>query len=368
MLRIAFIMEQHLGHLAFYQNIRRFIAGYPDIQPTWVEITYSRQGRLLEKLPLLPNRVRGTIAGYLEVRTGLEQGAYDALVFNTQVPAALAGGLLKKQPYIICTDITPVQYDQMAAHYHHQPDKPGMISRYKHRVNTKVFQQAGHILPWSTWTRTSLIEDYGASPDKIKVNPPGVDLDTWRPGERNAPGPLRVLFVGGDFYRKGGELLLKACQGIPEGLVELVLVTRSAIPEKNWITVYNDLQPNSARLINLYQNCDVFVLPTQAEAFGIAAVEACAAGLPVLATPVGGLTDIVDDGINGYLVRPDQPELLRNHLLALAKNPSLRQQMGRASRLKAEKNFDARTNASRMVESIYNLTGCNSPSHGGSQS
>lgn len=365
MLRIAFIMEQHLGHLAFYQNVRRFVADYPDIQPTWIEFDYSIKDSLFAKIPLLRQRIRGTLAGYLEVRAGLERGNYDALVFNTQVPAALAGSLLKKQPYIICTDITPIQYDRMATHYHHQPDRPGMISRYKNRVNTNVFQNAGYVLPWSTWTRSSLIEDYGTSPEKIIVNPPGVDLDVWRPGKRDTSGPLRVLFVGGDFYRKGGELLLEACQGIPEGTVELVLVTRSAIPEKKWITIYNDLQPNSAKLIELYQSCDVFVLPTQAEAFGIAAVEACAAGLPVLATPVGGLIDIIDDGVNGYLIQLNQPELLRNYLLRLAHNPLLRQQMGQASRLKAEMNFNAQVNVSSMVNMIYSLTGHSSMQQNG---
>jgi len=353
--RIAFIMEQHLGHLAFYQNVRRFIAEFPDIQPVWVQVAYAQKGSWLSKIPFIPSQVRGTAAGYFEVQNGLGRESYDALVFNTQVPAVLAGSRLKKQPYVICTDITPVQYDRMAFHYNHRPDRPGIVSKFKHRVNTNVFQQAGRILPWSHWTRTSLIEDYGAAPEKIEVNPPGVDIDVWKPAPKKDTGRLRVLFVGGDFYRKGGDVLLEACRGLPEGLVELVLVTRSAIPASQQITVHNNMTPNSNELIRLYQSCDVFVLPSKAEAFGIAAIEACAAGLPVLASPVGGLTDIVEDGVNGRLIPMDQPGILRDCLAELAGDPALRRQMGEASRLKAVSKFNAKKNVSRMVDILYDL-------------
>ena len=57
-----------------------------------------------------------------------------------------------------------------------------------------------------------------------------------------------------------------------------------------------DLNPNDGALLSLYQSSDLFVLPTEAEAFGIAAIEASAVGLPVIATRVGGLTDVVVDG------------------------------------------------------------------------
>lgn len=357
MLRIAFIMEQHLGHRSFYESIRRFICDFPDINPTWIPITYSLKTSLLENVSFIPEYICRTIAGRREIKKGLGQGGFDALVFNTQVPTVLAGNLLKKQPYLICTDITPVQYDRMAAYYNHRLDRPGLIRMYKHDVNKKVFQQAGHILPWSTWTQQSLIDDYGIAKQRTTVNPPGVDIDLWRPAERPRTGPLRVLFVGGDFYRKGGDTLLQACQKFLENEIELVLVTHSVIAGRDWVKVYNDLEPNSTRLIELYQSADVFVLPTRAEAFGIAVVEACAAGLPAIVTPVGGLTDIVEDGVNGFLVPPDQPEYVRECLAKLAKDPDLRHRMGMASRQKAIVKFNARSNVANLVKNLYEILG-----------
>jgi glycosyltransferase involved in cell wall biosynthesis len=184
------------------------------------------------------------------------------------------GTLLNKTPYVLCTDLTPVQYDDMAEHYNHKPDKTGLISKYKRRVNTKVFKQAAHILPWTQWTRNSFMNDYGVPTNNLTIVPIGVDTNLWRPlQENNRQGRIRILFVGGDFYRKGGSLLLRAFRQLPSGASELHIVTRTAVEPQENITVHNHLQPNSPELVSLFQSCDIFVLPTKADAFGIVAVE-----------------------------------------------------------------------------------------------
>jgi glycosyltransferase involved in cell wall biosynthesis len=210
-------------------------------------------------------------------------------------------------------------------------------------------------LPWSTWVRQSLVADYGVDPGRVEVVPPGVDLDTWQPGPpRETTGPLRILFVGGDLYRKGGALLLEAFRALPAGLASLTLVTRATdLAGQPDITVYNHLQPNSAELIDLYQQSDVFVLPTQAEAFGIAAIEASASGLPVIATATGGLVDIVLPGQSGFLIEPDDAASLARHLHFLAEHPAERRQMGQVGRERASALFDARRNAARVVELLH---------------
>ncbi|MBE0695727.1 MAG: glycosyltransferase family 4 protein [Anaerolineaceae bacterium] len=194
------------------------------------------------------------------------------------------------------------------------------------------------------------------SPDRIEVIAPGIDLDIWRPALKKGTGPLQILFVGGDFYRKGGDLLIKACEQLPQGMVELHLVTRSSIPQKDWIIVYNNMTPNSPELIRVYQECDIFVLPTNAEAFGIAAAEAAAAGLPVIATAVGGLTDIIDHGKTGFLIQPGDLMALTKHIQELAADPVLRQRYSQAARSKAEQSFNAKMNANRVIGIIREIT------------
>ncbi|MCA9901634.1 MAG: glycosyltransferase family 4 protein [Ardenticatenaceae bacterium] len=352
MIRATFVLEQHIGHRTFAQNLHRFIAPRTDLQTNWVDVTYEQPGTLWNVLPL-PEKVRGPLNGRTQIRTGLQQHPADVAIFNTQVPAALAGQMANQQPSFLCTDITPRQYDEMAEHYHHAADADGWLSQYKHCLNQRLFQSATRLLPWSSWVADSLVADYGADPAKITVLPPGVDLNVWQSKPRtNHDGPLHILFVGGDFYRKGGETLLEAFNSLPTGTAVLHLVTRSKIPHTKNVFVYGNMQPNMPELQTLYAEADVFVLPTRAEAFGIAAVEAAASGLPVIATRVGGLVDIVRDGETGFLLPPNDTIGLRDKLCLLAQAPARRRQMGQAARQHAETHFNARRNAEKLVEMI----------------
>ncbi|MEI6181268.1 MAG: glycosyltransferase family 1 protein, partial [Chloroflexales bacterium] len=150
MTRVTFVMEQHIGHQTYYQNLRRAVEQDGQIEARWTEVTYRGASRLLDRLPGLPVHVRGTLQGMVQVRRALTAGAYDIAFFNTQVPAALAARLVRRRPYIVATDITPLQYDQMSHHYGHKADQGGPLAAYKHRVNVALFRGAAHLLPWSS--------------------------------------------------------------------------------------------------------------------------------------------------------------------------------------------------------------------------
>ena len=80
-------------------------------------------------------------------------------------------------------------------------------------------------------------------------------------------------------------------------------MTREEVASRPGVYVHRDIQPNSDALLGLYAAADLFVLPSLGECFGIATVEAMAAGLPVIASEVGGIDDIIEQGENGYIVR-----------------------------------------------------------------
>lgn len=355
MMRVLFLMEQHIGHFSFYQNLRKFVEQSDKVLPTWCPVTYEDHSILWEYLPGLPKNIRDTLVGRSQVRSGLRKNDYQVAFFNTQVPAALAGSLVYRRPYVICTDVTPIQFNTMGMYYNHVPDKSGLFSRYKHSANMKMLQRAAHVIAWSHWAADSIRSDYRVEPKKIEVVPPGVDCEKWKPLPHQDGGPIRILFVGGDWIRKGGEDLLKAFSSLPAGLVELILVTRSPVAPRPGVSVANHLTPNSPDLLALYQSCDVFVLPTLGETFGIAAVEAAAVGLPVITTPVGGLPDIVVDDETGFLIPPGEPELLAQRIELLATHAGLRQKMGAAARRRVETIFNAHVNSQRIVEILLEV-------------
>lgn len=344
----TFILEQHVGHRTYAQNLSSCSPTNRDLAIHWVPVEYTTGPSGGRRLPI-PSSVREALAGRREVRSGLSAHPADVVVFNTQVPAALGGRRARSRPYVVVTDVTPVQYDALAAGYGHRPDSFGPIRYLKDRVNVQVFQQARRCVGWSSWAASSMIEDYGVDPVRVSIIPPGVDTTLWHPAADGPHDRFRILFVGGEFERKGGSLLLEAFGRLSDN-AELYLVTKSSVPRRDRVVVIDDLGPNDPRLIDVYRSSDVFVLPTLAETFGIAAVEATAVGVPVVATAIGGLTDIVVDGQTGYTVRAGEVDDLADVLLRLERDSELRRRLGEAGRARAVRHFDATTNANRLFD------------------
>jgi glycosyltransferase involved in cell wall biosynthesis len=364
-LRAVFVMEQHVGHRTFYLNLRHGVEAIPGIETAWAEVTYAQAGGFYERLPFLPEGARGALRGRSQARRGLRSGYYDTAYFNTQVPAALAVPLPRGLPFVVSTDITPAQYDRMAHHYGHQADRFEPVKSLKRALNARLLRDAARVLPWSTWARESLIADYHVDPRRIEVMPPGIDLDLWkpRPDPRRA-GRLRILFIGADFHRKGGDVLLHALSYLPPDTFELHAVTRSTVPVTQTLTRHGHMRPNSAELVGLARSCDVFVLPSEAEAYGIAAAEACAAGLPVIASRMGGMVDIVDDGRTGFIITPGDARTMADCLRRLADDDGLRIRMGAAARERAADRFDLRRISQRLVTILTEVVQSHSPQGG----
>lgn len=347
--RLAFVMEQHLGHRTYADNLRSALEHEHALETRWVPVRYDPTGSWHERLP--GEALRAALRGRTEVRTGLADLDFDAdaCVFNSQVPAVLGGRAARSRPYVLCMDDTPRLKDSMAEGYGHRADR-GLVGLVKDRWNRRVIHGAAGLAPWSHWVRASLIADYGADPAKIEVIPPGVDTSAWTVADHVADGPMRILFVGGDFERKGGAVLLRAFSALPAGRASLRLVTKSDVPAQDGVDVYHGLSQNEPVLRELFRTSDVFVLPSEYEMFGIAAVEAAAAGLALIVTSVGGLADLVVDGATGFAMAPGDVDGLTAHLNRLADHPELRREMGIAARRRAEHEFDAATNARRLVD------------------
>ena len=260
---------------------------------------------------------------------------------------------MRKVPSIVSIDATPINYDSVGAAYGHIAGNINWLENRKHNWHRSTFENAVHIVSWCKWAKDSLVKDYGIPAEKISVIPPGVDRESWNFGtERRSsvvPGKTRLLFVGGDFERKGGMTLLRAFQGSLSQHCDLDIVTKDEKIEadlrgSDGIRVHRGLQSNSPQLKALYAKADLFVFPTEADCLPVAVMEAMMAGLPVIATNVGALTEEVETGVNGLIVPPRDEKSLAQAVLSLTNNPERRYAMSIAGRETAEKKFDARRN------------------------
>jgi glycosyltransferase involved in cell wall biosynthesis len=272
-------------------------------------------------------------------------------MFLTHNPAVFHPGVIRNTPTVLWTDVTPAQLDQQAEQYAHPVDRFAAIGRLKAALVRSTFHAARLCVGWSNWARQSFVNDYGLPEARTAVVAPGVDLPRWIAPLRGTQNGLpRLLFVGGNFDRKGGSLLLDVFRRSLRGRAELDLVTRDAVPEEAGVRVHRGLNAGSERLLALYRNASVFVLPTHGDCFSIASIEAMAMGLPVVVSSVGGISDIVEHERSGFLIPPKDGRALQGALDALLGDPARRASMGQHGRALAEQRFDAKKTAARLIE------------------
>lgn len=192
----------------------------------------------------------------------------------------------------------------------------------------------------------------------------GADLARFRPvtPERRAElrrqlgwgGGPQVLFTGRIAQGKGLQYLLAAWSNIatafPDAHLTLVgsgqgfslgcEVELKDQVRKLGLTTRVSFTGNVENVEDYLQAADIFVFPSESEGLGLSLVEAMAAGLPCIASHVGGIVDVVDDGLNGVLVPPADSMRLQQAIESLIKDPGEAQRLGLEARCKTERKFD----------------------------
>lgn len=199
----------------------------------------------------------------------------------------------------------------------------------------------------------------------IRIIPFGVDLEHYRPRPKPKPptAPL-VIGVAKSLERIYGiEYLLRAFAElcVRNDDLQLLIVgdgtqrtaLESLAQELNIakFTRFVGHAPHD-QVVHYLHEMDIFVVPSLLESFGVAAVEAAATELPVVASDVGGLPEVVADGETGFLVPPADVGALSERLTQLVADPALRSRMGEAGRAFVSANYDWQVNAAQM-ERLY---------------
>ncbi|GEM_PF-1589249 len=210
-----------------------------------------------------------------------------------------------------------------------------------------ILKKSKKIIAVSQKLKEELLEHYRIPEDKITVIPNGVDLHKFKPDPvkrakiRNQYGiredEIVLIFVGHMFRAKGLDYIINAISKLNKVKLFVVgedpniksykeKVVKACIQGK---VVFAGNIPEGAE--DFYAASDIFLLPSASEGFPLTSLEAAATGLPIISTKVGGLGELVKDGVNGYFVRRNS-EKIREKIQILAQNEDLRRRMGKKAR------------------------------------
>jgi len=242
------------------------------------------------------------------------------------------------------------------------------------RMVEKVVAHADKVFAASTFVYQEAL-NVGCDRERLVLLPNGVDLTRFHPEINGAfiakrlgveKRPL-VFTLRAHEPKNGIEYLIRAVPLVVKEIPETIFVIggdgslrkyHEALARKlkvdNSCMFVGRISPRE--LPYYYSACDIFVIPSVTEAFGIVTVEAMACGKPVIGTNVGGTRDIVSDEVSGFLVRPKESNDIANKIISLIENPKQRREMGIKGRKIAEENFDVNKRIDTILSVYHELT------------
>jgi len=204
---------------------------------------------------------------------------------------------------------------------------------------------ADHRFVVSQYWRDELKRTFGF--DSV-VSYNGIDLEDFADLPPRSSSAPTILFVGGLEPRKGLEFLVRAMAYVKAEVsgARLIAVAKTGFRGTDEVDTFRQLAEgvgvsdsiefhesvSQERLLSFYSDCDLLALPSRNEGWGLSLMEAMACGKPVVASRVGGVPELVRDGVDGILVEPADVRAIADAVVKLLRDKGLRKRMGRAGR------------------------------------
>lgn len=365
-MQVAFINANVLGHASYLLPFVQTLQDRPElgIQPHLInasplpprleQLVYQRVPKIRRwGLDFHHARYAGLVSWHVRGKLNdlLARQAIDAVVVNTHSVALGLTGIALKLPLFVCLDSTFAQALRDDGWFGHNPQQrpflPLTIAPIRRRERT-LLRRAHRLLAFSELVRRSLVQDYRLPPEKISLLPTSVALP---PVKANTPPKNRpqILFIGGQFYRKGGPLLLECYRRYFADRCDLHLVTQADIRPEPGVFVHHGVVAQSRAWLERWEQADVFVFPSLMETFGNVLVEALSFQVPVISTEVGAAREILADGQAGLLLPSLDKETLAAAIHEVFNNPAAARARAARGFCHVEAHFNLATNAERLA-------------------
>ncbi|MBI4309660.1 MAG: glycosyltransferase [Candidatus Omnitrophica bacterium] len=236
------------------------------------------------------------------------------------------------------------------------------------KIYAPLFQQGDAFLSISDYNYKHLVE-FGAPVEKIHAHPVGIDLQRYVFSPRHPPeGPIKILTVSRLIKEKGMAYGLEAIHKLihERGLTHIEYCILGDGPQRQELEamaeqfglkgkVYFLGYQIQAGVIKMLQQSHIFFLPSVAEALPVVLMEAQAAGIPVVATHVGSVAQVMADGRSGFLVPAMDVNAMCDKLEYLVRNPGQWAAMGTAGCQHVQERYDIKKLNQRLVDLCQGL-------------
>lgn len=344
--RIDFALITQTGNLTRYLLMRPIVEQDRTIRARWYPIRTWVRG---DWVRIFPGKLRIYARHLLDSWRFYVRPPADAAVihaFETYRIYALLRRLLHRKVIII-----------------QNPDGglPGPVPGLRGWLRRLAIKETALFVPWSAFAAARIKHTYPDVPDdRFLILHPGIDLTRWRMHPQpSAHERFRILFVAGNLMLKGADTLLEAFETRLSDTCELNIATQTGyLPEEvktrilsnPHIRLHLDLTPGSPELMQLYQEADVFISPTNSDTSSWVALEALASGVPVIICPQGGIPEIVIHEETGLHIPPRNPPAIADAVERLRADPEFCRKLGTQGREHIEAHYDARKNTRRLLE------------------
>jgi glycosyltransferase involved in cell wall biosynthesis len=263
----------------------------------------------------------------------------------------------RRTPYIVSLRGSDVPY------YDIYNSKVHFLNLALKPVNKYIWKKAKKVIALSEGLKTTALKS--ATNQPIGVIPNGVETELFKPNSngRQPGNQLRLITISRLIKRKGIDHILKALAELRDEKIGLMIVGTGSYEDylKKLCTKLklNDIVKfygycSREELPKLYNNADVFILPSLAESFGLVFAEAMACGLPIIGAKTGGIVDLVLKE-NGILVEPGSIDEIKEAIVEMRKKSNdMMQNMGKANRRRIDTYYSWKDVAQKYLD-LYNL-------------
>lgn len=364
-LRLLIVTMKYTGLRSIGLEFEKFCAGRDDVDavsvlfdpPTWLKVAYYA----LNRVPGYDySAERQLLAWRLYTRRwfgrALPLRRFDAVHCTQQLMSL--GVLDRRRPGpgggwpVVCPHIDATAWNVVDEWNDHPRWNRPMIE-----ADRRIFARSELIASTSEWVNESLVRRYGVGREKIVAAPPTSEI---LPRPDLAPGaPIperrpRILFIGNNWERKGGQRLLEIHQRHFRDRAELHAVSRERPTDTPPLpgVVWHGQVPRDRLLREIVPGCDLFCMPSQRDTSCWPAVEAQGAGLPVVVPRMTGIPDLVEHGRTGFVVDTTKDQEYVDAIGALIGDRERCREMGRAGQDLVRRCFTREVVFGRIVEAM----------------